>query len=255
MHRIGQHKNEENFGWLFEMRKVTIFFLLLALLVTSGSAAHAALVFTLDFRQDGIYESSWPLKAGESVSIDVYVSNVPAPGLGAMGFKMVYDVSKLQLVTAGTGVDSGNWPVPYLDLGTPGEIQMAGFRTGSGISGENIRLGHVKFRCSVQGVSQLRLLDRGETVDCFVLADDPENPTVLDGAFPDGVFLVAEIKPPVPGDVNGDTVIDLADGILALKIMAGMDPEGVHSNADVNGDGRIALQEAIYALQKVSGLR
>ena len=252
---VGQDKDDENFGRLFEMGKVTIFFLLLALLVSSVSVAHGALVFNLDFDQDGIYEVSWMLKGGESVSIDVYVSNVPAPGLGAMGFKMVYDDSKLQVVPAGTGVDSSNWAVPYLDLATTGEIQMAGFRTESGISGNNIRLGRIELQCEDQGVSQIRLLDRGETVDCFVLADDPEDPTVLDGDFGDGIFLVAEIKPPVPGDINGDTVVDLADGILALKIMGGMDPEDAKSNADVNGDDKIALQEAIYILQKVSGLR
>jgi hypothetical protein len=58
------------------------------------------------------------------------------------------------------------------------------------------------------------------------------------------------------GDVNGDGVLDLKDGMLVLKIMSGIGPtEGVTLDADVNGDGKIGMAEAIYILQKVGGLR
>ena len=59
------------------------------------------------------------------------------------------------------------------------------------------------------------------------------------------------------GDVNGDGKLDLADAIIALQILGGIDMSGVtlSPDADCNGDGRIGIEEAIYILQKVSNLR
>jgi hypothetical protein len=62
------------------------------------------------------------------------------------------------------------------------------------------------------------------------------------------------------GDINGDSSVDLEDAILALQVVAGMNPSGIRASypacgADVNGDGKIGLPEAIYILQKVAGLR
>ncbi|MDA3832705.1 MAG: hypothetical protein PF495_04850, partial [Spirochaetales bacterium] len=57
------------------------------------------------------------------------------------------------------------------------------------------------------------------------------------------------------GDLNGDTKVNLADAILALKVVAGLNPTGINSSADVNGDGKIGLAEVIYILQHVVGLR
>ncbi|MCP4345334.1 MAG: hypothetical protein GY795_07390 [Desulfobacterales bacterium] len=54
------------------------------------------------------------------------------------------------------------------------------------------------------------------------------------------------------GDIDGSGTIDLADAVLALKVLAGLNPGGVHSSADVNGDGRIGIEEAINALRAVS---
>ncbi|MEA3486082.1 MAG: dockerin type I domain-containing protein [Thermodesulfobacteriota bacterium] len=58
-----------------------------------------------------------------------------------------------------------------------------------------------------------------------------------------------------PGDVDDSRDINLADAIIALKIMTGINSSESHSGADVNGDGKIGLSEAIYILQKVSGVR
>ena len=60
-----------------------------------------------------------------------------------------------------------------------------------------------------------------------------------------------------PGDVNADGDVTLADAILVLQIISGMDVShaSVMLMADVNGDGRIGLEEAIYILQKLAGLR
>jgi hypothetical protein len=61
----------------------------------------------------------------------------------------------------------------------------------------------------------------------------------------------------IPGDVNGDRAVTLADAVLALKVAAGMDTSGatVSKDADVNGDGKIGMAEVSYILQKAAGLR
>jgi len=53
------------------------------------------------------------------------------------------------------------------------------------------------------------------------------------------------------GDVDGNGKIELADAVLALKIMAGFTisaPQAVNLNADVNGDGKIGMAEVVYIL-------
>jgi len=54
-----------------------------------------------------------------------------------------------------------------------------------------------------------------------------------------------------------ETFPTLADAILVLKIVCGLDisDENIHVGADVNGDGKMGLAEIVYILQKVSGLR
>jgi hypothetical protein len=62
-------------------------------------------------------------------------------------------------------------------------------------------------------------------------------------------------------DINGDDQTDLADVILALKVMSGIPTDGGvrsdygGSGADVNGDGQAGHEEVIYAIQILSGTR
>jgi hypothetical protein len=237
------------------MRKTTFILICLSLLMAFAAGAEAKLVFNFDFGQDGIYDHSWPLKSGEEVMVDIYVSNVPDPGLRSMGFKFEYAAaSALQVVPSGTQVNAALWPVGYLDSSKPGEIQMAGFHTGTaGYVGNDIKLGSVRFQSKQTGTVLLRLLDRGQNVDEFVLMNGPE--PVLDREFPDGIFLTAQIVPPTFGDVNGDGLVNLADAIVSLKVMARTAHGTVHANADINGDDKIGLQEVIYILQRIALLR
>jgi len=70
----------------------------------------------------------------------------------------------------------------------------------------------------------------------------------------DGILLLK-------GDINGDEVVDLADAIIVLKILAGIDASGMirpdysMSGVDVNGDGKIGFEELGYILQKIARLR
>jgi fibronectin type 3 domain-containing protein len=56
----------------------------------------------------------------------------------------------------------------------------------------------------------------------------------------------------MPGDIDGNRVIQLQDVILALQVCAGMSPQvPLNSAADVNGDGKLSMEEAIYILRKM----
>lgn len=59
------------------------------------------------------------------------------------------------------------------------------------------------------------------------------------------------------GDINHDATVDLADAILALRILSGQPPAlpSLPKAADISGDGRIGLPEVLFILQKVAGLR
>jgi len=59
-----------------------------------------------------------------------------------------------------------------------------------------------------------------------------------------------------PGDVNGSGGDpDLADAILVLQVLAGINPPDVNVGADVNSDNKIGLEEVVYILQKAAELR
>ncbi|MFZ2631664.1 MAG: right-handed parallel beta-helix repeat-containing protein [Desulfosalsimonadaceae bacterium] len=64
------------------------------------------------------------------------------------------------------------------------------------------------------------------------------------------------IAVPVPGDINHDGVVTLADAVLALQIITGIAPaQPVFQDADVNNDNRIGMEEVVYIFQKVAGKR
>ena len=213
------------------------------------SQAYGAMEFHADFARSGVYENSWPMIAGEVATVDIYVSNVPDPGLFSMGFKLVYDAGKMEVLAGGAGVDAGNWPNGGTDL-SDGSVDMYGFRLG-GLSGNNIRLGWVVLRCKETGSSDLTILDRDG--DWFVL-DTQQGEVVLDSDLGVGVVLAA-IRPPLMGDVNGDQFVNLADAIAALQEMVQIDSgPHFHANADCNGDGAVGLAEILYALRKAAGL-
>jgi hypothetical protein len=175
------------------MQKLKTYCICLLIVLTPAPGLQAALEFGLDFGQDGVIESTWRLKAGEEVQLDIYVSNVPAPGLQAMGFKFVYDAERLEVVEEESDVDLANWPYPgSADSITfnpsAGELEMAGFRLESGLAGDGIRLGTVRLRSKKSGSSTLTI--RPWSVgDGFVLELLNENdpPTVLDGDLGDGI--------------------------------------------------------------------
>ncbi len=57
------------------------------------------------------------------------------------------------------------------------------------------------------------------------------------------------------GDVNHDGKLGLADAIIALRVVAGLDTPVVFPDVDVNFDGGIGMAEALFVMQAVAGLR
>lgn len=60
---------------------------------------------------------------------------------------------------------------------------------------------------------------------------------------------------PLPGDVNDDYDVNLADAILSLQVAAGLTPAGIVVGGDANGDGRIGVADAVYILQVAASRR
>ena len=56
--------------------------------------------------------------------------------------------------------------------------------------------------------------------------------------------------PTIPGDLNADGVVDLADVQIQLQISTGQSPSDFYRLADVDSDGRVGAQEGAYGLRK-----
>ena len=71
--------------------------------------------------------------------------------------------------------------------------------------------------------------------------------------------LTWTFTPVLRGDISGDSVVNLADAIIAMQALSGLTPtiraNYAASGADVNGDNKVGLHELLYILQYVAGLR
>lgn len=58
------------------------------------------------------------------------------------------------------------------------------------------------------------------------------------------------------GDLDGDLDVDLADAILATRILIGIEPQAaLYVTGDVNQDRRLGLEDILFILQNVATLR
>ncbi len=81
--------------------------------------------------------------------------------------------------------------------------------------------------------------------------NEPAIPPVYQTDVFFGLLNLSAVPP--PGDIDQNSEVELADAILALKIVTGVQETG-SLDADVNDDDRIGIHEAIYILQYLSGL-
>ena len=197
------------------MLKTKILFLSLCMAITgmlfTSSMASAAMRFELDFRQDGTIESMVYIPMGEVVIADLYVSDVPDPGLISMGFTLTYDNLILQIVPANTAVDPVNWLMRTTNCTVSGEVTMTGGRLHPGLYGNSIKLGTIAFsRIKEEGNIDLTISAREDpdgTVDDFVLADG----TVLDDELNGGIVVAGITDTPPLYDFDEDGDVDGID--------------------------------------------
>jgi len=65
--------------------------------------------------------------------------------------------------------------------------------------------------------------------------------------------VYSDTNPFIPGDVNNDKIIDLADAILSFKAITNINLEkNVYKEADINNDNRLGLAETIYIITQLS---
>ena len=208
---------------------------------TLQSPARAALEFGLDCNNDGIIDESCYLEADDFLVADLYVSNVPEPGLFNAAFRLDYDSNALELVEDDTNVyvdfDSYDEMLAALDAGddtwknngiwdqgnyafdTPGEVAMGLIQNSEYFSGNMIKLATFSFRRTGPGPVFLTVYTRDDpdnTVDDFVLEDDEH--TVLDDDLNGGLQVaeITDVKPAGPdydddGDVDGQDVVAMMD--------------------------------------------
>lgn len=179
------------------------------------------------------------IQTQSSTNLDFTVKEVnSAPVLNDIGNKVVDEGIKLSFTATATDADvPANTLTFTLDAGAPEGASI----TSSGL------FSWTPTEAQGPGVYQvtIRVTDNG-------------TPALTDSKT---ITITVKAKEAPKGDLNGDGKIDLADAVLVLKVISGVDTSGLilsdftSSGAEVNGDNRVGMAEAIYILQKISGLR
>ena len=82
--------------------------------------------------------------------------------------------------------------------------------------------------------------------ELVIISTDPARDVVR-------VTLSGEAVLPLPGDVNGNGIYDLADALIILQILAGMEPEPAVVTFGETDDGtQLMLSGALYILRQIS---
>jgi hypothetical protein len=92
--------------------------------------------------------------------------------------------------------------------------------------------------------------------DAEVRVDGIQQLSLSETVFVGTVFNNPGVVVIVPGDVDDNEAVNIADAIAALQIVAGLQPNvTINRDADVDGDTLIGLPEAIYSLQVAAQVR
>ncbi|MCP4110353.1 MAG: hypothetical protein GY749_33350 [Desulfobacteraceae bacterium] len=107
------------------------------------------------------------------------------------------------------------------------------------------------YEANLTDTSMTVTLDPGHIYKFFTIANDNAgNAEPMKNKAEAVIDLSSGV--PIAGDINQDRQIDLTDAILAIKIVAGIEPDTViNRTADINGDGKTGLEEAFYVLRKL----
>ena len=84
-------------------------------------------------------------------------------------------------------------------------------------------------------------------------ADYGDSKTIAFTYDNNGNLLQRNTQTPLPGDINGDNLINMNDAIMALKVCVSIENESpINMAADVNKDNRIGISEVMFILKKIA---
>ena len=93
--------------------------------------------------------------------------------------------------------------------------------------------------------------------NCLIGVDYPNGSSIgysYDGVYNRGQRIYSTVN--LPGDIDGNSLVELRDVIIDLRIAAGMvPPVYIQLANEVTGNGRVGIEEAIFGLEVVSGIR
>ena len=171
--------------------------------------------------------SDMTIRAGQTAEMTVSLDNVPAGGLGILRLEIAYDDTLLELVGA-EGTDQN----PYIvlwdaddNLNEAGDILKLTFRA--------------------KKVEEVADLGGLVTIRCIECSDLEQNDIECTIGVYETEFLL-------PGDLNGDGIVNGKDVILVRQYVALMDVEMDLRTADVNADGEVNGKDVILIRQYVA---
>lgn len=160
----------------------------------------------------------------------------------------------------GTAVATVDWIdklVPTAIVNAPAGIM---YTQAASITVSGIGLAHYKYKLDAGVYSST--IDYSQAIELTGLSEGPHTLYVIgcDGAGncqseDSPTLAIWEVNSVIPGDVNDDGSIDMADMILSTQSTIGIEGLAIYVAADVNGDSRIGIAEATYILQEIARLR
>ena len=171
---------------------------------------------------------------GEEVALDVAIEK--NPGLGAVSFRIDYDKTRIQLI----GYEDAGLTDWSVSVGTKDSAVWID-ENGNKANGNILRL-------------KFRVLDDAEDGLAYVMLSDitaaDVDETIYDvSVIAGGVTVTSRI----PGDINGDGIVNVLDCLRLKKYLAGFDVTIVEGNADVTGDGNINVVDCLRLKKYLAG--
>ena len=173
--------------------------------------------------------------AGNTIKLNVNISNNPC--IAAINFKIEYDKTRLKL-TGWTDGEMKDWLIGV------GEGESAVWVDEKGYSGNGTVL-----------VLEFVVLDNAPVGSAYVkftgmVAANPDEEAV--GISVEDSFV--EVLDRIPGDTNGDGVVNVFDLLRLKKHLAGSSVEINLLNADVTGDGKVDVFDLLRLKKYLAGM-
>ncbi len=183
-------------------------------------------------------------KTGETVTVPVWL--LKGPGLIDLNFNVEYDPGVVQAV--GNVVRGNLLAGADFEANTAkrGVVQVGLVPKAGGVGSAEGTLAQVSFRAVGKPGTRttLRIVPRKGTVTGGAAA----NPATIHGE----IQIVGD-DGFIPGDINGDGKVDMADVLMALKISVELLP--YNPRADVDKDGQVTAADARLIREMVLGRR